>query len=455
MKLGYGLELVQTQKLVLTPELRQAIMVLQMNVHELSQFILEETEKNPLLEVVDERREEVSADLTEDEEDWLAYFCDSSDLGLGQRTTMKASEDITPVYQRLPERDVTIREHLTSQLGLLHLSPKELSIARFIIGSIDDNGYLGCSVSEIATSTFSTESQVESMLRTVQGFDPPGVGARNLRECLELQAMSRGFGHLPLKIISNYLDDLARARYSKIAAQEQMSLKDVLRARDSILKLDPKPGAVFSRGNVTFVVPDIIVKKLDGELLVILNDNALPSIRWNSYYRRLLLKGEQEAKTYLAGQARKAYFLLKTIEQRRMTISRVMESILRRQKRFFLEGPTHLEPMILNDIAAELGIHSSTVSRAISGKYVDTPFGVFSCRVFFSPGVESGGKEVSQYNIKRTIEELVNNEDPENPLTDNQIVELLTQEGISIARRTVAKYRSQLGIPPSNRRRRL
>ena len=455
MKPGYSLELVQTQKLVLTPELRQAIMVLQMNVQELSEFMLSETEKNPLLEVTDERHHEVSTDVTEDEEDWIAYFCDSSDLGLGQRISHQAREEFTPVYQGLPERGETIREHLTSQLGLMHLNKKELALARFIIGSIDDNGYLGSSMPEIAVATGSTMEQVESILKTIQSFDPPGVAARNLRECLELQAQSRGLGDLPLRIIRHYLDDLGQACYSRIAQEEQVSLKDVLRARDSILRLDPKPGAMFSQGHVTFVVPDIIVKKLGDDFVVILNDNVLPSIRWNSYYRSLLSRGEHEAKTYLTQQARKAYFLLKSIEQRRMTISRVMESILRRQRRFFLEGPAHVEPMTLNDIAEELEIHSSTVSRAISGKYVDTPFGVFSCRMFFSPGVESGGQEISQYNIKKAIEEIVNNENPENPWTDNEIVELLAKEGMDIARRTVAKYRCQLGILPSNRRRRL
>lgn len=458
MKPGYGLELVQTQKLILTPELHQALMILQMNVQELSELILEEAEKNPLLELVDETQNEISSDSLEYEEDWVAYFFDSSDLGLGQRFSRASSrsrDDIIPGFHEPLRPDVSVRDYLQPQLGVLHFTRKQHSIAQFIVGSIDNNGYLRSTVPEIAYATSSHKSQVESILKIVQNLDPPGVAARNLRECLELQAKARGFSDLTLQIIKNHLDDLGEARYSKIAQKEQVSLKQVLRARDSILKLDPKPGSVFSRGNVTFITPDITVKKIDDEFVVILNDSALPSIRWNSYYRRLLVRGEQDARRYLVQQMRKARFLLKSIEQRRMTISRVMESIIRRQQRFFSEGPGHLEPMLLKDVANELGIHDSTVSRAISGKYVDTPFGVFLCRMFFSPGVESFGQEISQYNIKKLIQEIVDSEDLKSPLTDSQIVEQLGQEGVDIARRTVAKYRSQLGIPPSNRRRKL
>ncbi|HHY11397.1 MAG TPA: RNA polymerase factor sigma-54 [Firmicutes bacterium] len=459
MKPAYGLELVQTQRLVLTPELHQAIMILQMNAQELSELILEEAEKNPLLDLVDEREEKLPDDTVEDEEDWVAYFCDSSDLGLGQRVTRRSSggarEDFISARCSPVEPDVSVRAHLLSQLGVLHLSQKERNIAQFIVGSIDDNGYLRSTVNEIASATSSQKNQVESVLKTIQKFDPPGVAARNLSECLELQAEAKGLNELALHIIRDHLDDLGQARYTKIAQSSQVSLKQVLRARDSIVKLQPKPGSVFSGGHVTFIVPDITVKKIDKEFVVILNDSALPSIRWNSYYRKLLLSGEQDAKSYLVQQMKKARFLLKSIEQRRITISRVMESIVRRQQRFFLEGPGHLEPMILKDIADELDIHGSTVSRAISGKYVDTPFGVFPCKMFFTPGVESYGQEVSQYNIKKLIEEIVCNEDPGAPLTDSQIAESLGRQGVEVARRTVAKYRSQLGIPPSNRRKKL
>ena len=252
MKPGYRLELVQAQKLVLTPELCQAILMLQMNIQELTEFVLAETEGNPLLEVSDERVDEISTDAQEnEEEDWISYFCDSSDLGIGQSVSRQERNQSTPAYQGLPEICPTIREHLLSQLRFLHLDPQELIIADFIIGSIDGNGYLECPLLEIAVSTSSTKFQVESVLKKIQGFDPPGVAARDLRECLELQAIHRNLNSLSLAIIRYYLDDLANARYSKIAQKEQVPLKSVLRARDAILKLDPKPGAIFSLGSVT------------------------------------------------------------------------------------------------------------------------------------------------------------------------------------------------------------
>ena len=204
-----------------------------------------------------------------------------------------------------------------------------------------------------------------------------------------------------MQIIQHHLDDLAKGRYTKISQSTGTSLQQVLRARDAILGLEPKPGAAFSGGHVTFIVPDVAVRRLGDEFVVILNDSALLAIRWNPYYRKLLAAGEQDARNYLIKQMRRARFLLRSIEQRRLTISRVMEAIVERQRRFFMEGPGHLEPMTLKDIASRLDMHDSTVSRAVAGKYVDTPFGVFPCKMFFTPGVESRGQEVSQYNIKK------------------------------------------------------
>ncbi|HHY68632.1 MAG TPA: RNA polymerase factor sigma-54 [Bacillota bacterium] len=458
MEPGYSLELVQTQKLVLTPELRQAIMILQMNVEELAQLILQEIEENPLLDIADERREDVTLtpSIEEDhDEEWIAYFADSSDLGISQGVSKNTREWLGLSHQSVFLREGSVWDALMSQLALLDLSAEDLELAQFIVGNIDDNGYLRCSVSEISMTLSRSPAEVDSMIRTIQSLEPPGICGRDLRECLELQALSKGLGDLELSIIRGHLEDLAGARYSKIAREQQASLEDVLRARDAILELDPKPGASLSYSNTTYIVPDIVVKKIENDFIVILNDAALPAIRWNPYYKRLLLEGERETRDYLNNKAKRAYYLAKSIEQRRITISKVMGSILKRQKRFFAEGPEHLEPMTLNDIAEELGIHPSTVSRAVSGKYVETPFGLFPCKMLFSPGVGARGEEVSQYNIKKGIEEIVSQEDPRNPLTDDQIREVLSESGIDIARRTVAKYRSQLGIPASNRRKRL
>ncbi len=457
MEPGYGLELLQTQKLILTPELRQAIMVLQMNVQELAQFILQEVEDNPLLDIADDQSNEVEADSpTEDDyEEWMDYFLDSSDPGIAQVSAKKSKEQSLLFYQGMPLSSNSMWDALLSQLALLRLSKKELEVARFVIGNIDDNGYLRCSISDITSAASCTQHLAESVIRMIQGLEPVGICSRDLRECLELQAVSKGLGDLELRIIRAHLEDLGRARYTKIAEEEQVSLEDVLRARDLIVGLDPKPGASLSYTNITYILPDITVKRLGDEFVVILNENALPPIRWNPYYRRLLSEGEKETKDYLTQQAKRAYYLMKSVEQRRMTIAKVMESIVKRQKRFFLEGPDHLEPLTLSDIADELAIHASTVSRAISGKYVDTPFGIFPCKMFFGPGIKAVGDEISQYNVKRAISEIVDKEDPRNPLTDSQISELLHENGVFVARRTVAKYRSQMGIPASNRRKRL
>ncbi len=459
MKQIFELELVQKQRLTLTPELHQAIMILQMNTYELCNLLVEEAEKNPLIELENVMEEELQEHVFEDEEDWVAYFSDSSDLGINCR----ASGNVNRSRQNEPsftdythfQPNYSIRKHLLFQLGELQISDSEFRIAEFIIGNIDNNGYLKSSISQIASDTSNTESKVESVLNIIQTFEPPGVAARDLRECLELQAKAQSFDDLALCIIRNHLDDLGHARYAKIAKDCHVAVEQVLRMRDAITSLDPKPGSVFSGGHTAFVKADIIVKKIGEELVIYLNENILPVIRWNPYYRRLLSVGQTEAKNYLLQQLKKARFLLKSIEQRRTTITNVMKSIVSRQKRFFLEGPGHLEPLILQDVADELGIHSSTVSRAVSDKYVDTPFGVFPCKMFFTLGIESDGQTISRYNVKEMIRQIVDDEDPREPLTDNQIVEKLEQHQIKIARRTVAKYRSVLGIPAFNRRKKL
>jgi len=478
MKPGYSLELVQAQKLVLTPELRQAITILQMNTLELREYLRLETEKNPFLELLEgfEEGESETQDTREDldalegpeptetmevrldqstEEEWLAYFCDSSDLGIPAERRSSIRSEIPPFYQNIADKGIDLRDYLLSQLGLLDLSPAESQVGEFIIGNIDDNGYLRSNVFEIALGTGQPKRLVQKMIDIVQNLEPPGVGARDLRECLLIQASQRGMDGLVKDIIDRHLDDLASARYSKIAQEEKTSLKEVLKARDAILSLDPKPGAKFSSESVTYVIPDIIVKDTGADMVVILNDNALPRIRWNSFYTRLMVEGDENARNYLLAEFQKAKALFRNIERRKMTISRVMECILRRQKEFFKKGPRYLGPLSLKDVADEIGVHESTVSRAISNKHVDTPFGVFPCRMFFSPRVHSSAKDVSQYSVKKLLEDIIKNEDPKKPLSDGEVSKILSQKGLRVARRTVVKYRKELGIPSSNRRKKL
>ncbi len=455
MKPGYGLELVQAQKLALTPEVRQAIMVLQMNALELAGFIRQQVEENPLLDLVRDPQEEALPETPDPkDEEWLAYFCDSSDLG--PDVPGQSREYKTPPYETFAEKGQDLKEHLLAQLGLLEISAEQYEAGEFIIGNLDDNGYLRCSPAEIALATGMPKLQVEDMLHAIQGFDPPGVGGRDLRECLAIQSRATGQGPLVNGIIESHLEDLARGRYRKIAKEMHVSVQEVMKARDVVLKLDPKPGSRFSSEAITYVYPEITIKSTGGDAVsVSLNDSALPRVRWNSFYRKMLSMGETDARTYLLEQLRKARALLRSIEQRRDTIQRVMECVASRQSRFFREGPGNIEPLTMKDVAQELGVHESTVSRCVSNKYVDTPFGVYPCKIFFSPKVHTDDKDVSQYIVKRIIRSLVQAEDPGSPLGDQEISEELSKRGIHVARRTVSKYRAQLGIQPSSRRKTL
>lgn len=452
MKAFYGLELVQTQRLSLTPEMRQAITVLQMNALELREFLISQAEENPLIELVDNEYETaLPGEAEPSEEDLLAYFRESSEAGADlARNTEPRKDRLVDIISS--DNAISLKDHLFSQLGLMSLSLAELAAAEAIIGSIDDNGYFRATTGEVAALCGQPESVVCSMLKLVQSFDPPGVGASDLRECLLIQAKSKGLGALVENLIARHLDDLAAARYKKIAREERISLAKVLTARDAILSLDPKPGSRFSDGGVTYIVPEIAIRKVDGRFEVILSDRAVPRLRWNPFYRNLAKMGEAQAKEYLSREIKRAQALFRCIEQRRATIKKVMEAIARRQEAFLDKGPGHLEPLTLKDVSDEIGVHESTVSRALANKYVDTPHGVFPCRAFFSPRVTAGGRVYSQDEVKAAISEIVRTEDRQRPLGDQEICAELERRGMLVARRTVSKYRSQLGIMPKNKR---
>lgn len=451
MKPGYGLELVQTQKLALTPELRQAIMVLQMGVQELAVFIREQAEENPLLDLVEEPQEEALPEPTDmTDEEWLAYFCDSSDLGMG--IPVPPGPQAARPYDTLAEITVTLHEHLTSQLGLLDLSLKQREAGEFIIGNLDENGYLRCSAAEIALATGNSKAVVEEVLAVIQTFDPLGVGARDLRECLAIQARSCGEDGLVSGLIDSHLDDLAKGRYSKIAKDRRVTVDEVLSARDALLKMDPKPGASFTRDTVNYVCAEIRMKVDGDEVTVSFNESALPVLRWNSFYRSLLPACDQDAKQYLIHEMRKARVLLHNIQQRKDTIVKVMGRVVARQGQFFRLGPGHLRPLTMKEVATELGIHESTVSRCVSNKYVETPYGIYPCKAFFSPRASATSGTASQESVKKAIQDLVQSEDRANPLADQDICMELSKQGMAVARRTVSKYRVQLGIQPSGRR---
>lgn len=456
MKPVYGLQLVQSQRLSLTPELRQAIAVLQMNALELTQFIKAEAESNPLLEVVDENRDEPlpnPADLTIEE--YLASAGEGAYYTRYPKSGPSMGEYLTPAYERCVANRLDLRQHLLSQLGLTRLTEREYEASKYVIGSIDTNGYLAASDEDIAVASGFSSDLIRRAVEIVRTLDPSGVGARSLSECLLIQAKANEVSPLALLVIERHLEDLGAGRYKKIAKEHNVPLRDVLDARDVVLSLDPKPGSRYSADNPVYVVPDVMVERAGNHIAVHYNDRAIPSIRWNKHYIRILKSGDLEARTYLQDRLQKARGVMNSVEQRRVTVLRVMECLVRRQERFFREGPAQLQPLTLREVASELSVHESTVSRSTSNKHISTPFGTFPCRAFFSPRVQAYGKDLSQHTVKMRIQEMTESEDPQNPLSDQDIADSLSQSGVKVARRTVAKYRAALGIQPSGRRRRL
>jgi len=444
MKPGYSLQLLQSQRLSLTPELRQAIMVLQMNALELTEFLRAQAEDNPLLEVNEDSWDE---SLPEPE-----ILQEPSDPALDE-SYFPQEPRYSDARERLTETRISLRQHLMSQLGLMPLTEKEYDACEFVVGNIDDNGYLVASEEEIAISSGFPVSLISKVSEIVRTLDPSGVGARNLKECLLIQAKDRAESPLVLALIERHLEDLGAGRYKKIAKEENVPLKDVLAAREVVLSLDPKPGSRFSTQKPGYVVPDVYVEREGDRLLVRYNEKAVPRVRYNAYYMRLLESGDADTRAYLADRLRRAKALVGSIQERRATMLRVMNCLISHQKRFFTEGPLQVRPLTLREIASELSMHESTVSRSLSNKFIGTPFGTFPCKMLLSSRVQSNGEDISQHAVKKLVQEMVMAEDPRDPLSDQQIAENLSRLGLKVARRTVAKYRAMLGIQPSSRRR--
>lgn len=465
MRMGMGLNLEQTQKLIITPELRQAIAILQLSSLELHEFIEQEMLENPVLELGEDGEEASTKEETKEETDeleeldldWQEYFADGRDLGY---TGMRERRTEETSFEQFIGEETTFQEHLMMQLNL-SLSEGELrGIGEFLIGNIDDNGYLCISVEEAAKHLASEEQVVEVALKVIQGFEPPGVGARNLAECLLLQ-LEYLYGDEPLAriVIEEYLEDLAGGRITKIARDLSITPHEVQSIGDLIKTLDPKPGRRFSGNQETrYIVPDVVVEKVAGEYVVLVNEQIGPRLRINSQYRDLLgetLTDGEDTKKFIEGRLNSALWIIRSIEQRRLTLFRVVSSIVEFQRDFLEYGIKHLRPLTLRQVADKLELHESTVSRAIANKHVQTPQGVYELKFFFASGVEkASGQVIAAESIKKTMEELIAREDPANPLTDQVLTDNLNRQGIRISRRTVAKYRDEMGIPSATRRKR-
>ncbi len=472
-----------TQQLVMTPQLQQAIKLLQLSRVELADMISQEMEENPLLEEATDGEEgmEYPADVlapeaAADEEgravertpeitgegdgreefDWGAYYEDYAPAasGRGERKESDASS-----WDNLLTARPTLTNHLMWQLKLSPMDAEEVRIGEQIIGNLDPNGYLQATLEEIAEQEKVSPDRVAAILAKVQGFDPSGVAARDLRDCLLIQARLSGRDPLLETVIRDHLPDLEQKKYPQMAKKLQAPLEEILRVVSVIERMDPKPGRAYDDARVQPIVPDVFVVKAGEGYKILLNDEGMPRLRICQFYRDISPKGRggsgSEASRYIKDRLQSATWLMKSIQQRQKTILRVAESIVRFQKAFFDRGIHHLRPLVLRDIAEDVEMHESTISRVVNNKYMHSPRGIFELKYFLSSSIQkAGGDAVASTSVKERIRKIVDGEDPKRPLSDQDIVGILAGAGITIARRTVAKYREMMGIQPSSRRRR-
>jgi len=465
------LELRLSQKLILTPQLQQSIKLLQLPLLELSQDINQELMSNPLLEETVDRESEEKTDTPEmrmEEEPYQEVYDDSEtplekifgfttdsyfeeresdgrDLGYFQENT----EDVQTFFERNRKR-IDLYEHLLWQLRLSHISEEIGKPAEMIINNLNEDGYLQASLQEIAEAAEVDIKITEEALAFVQKLDPPGVGARDLQECLLLQLEPLNLkGTLVENILLEGFQELEGKKYKQLALKFKMSLDDIFAAVRVIEGLEPRPGRNYSSDEPAHIIPDVYVEEVDGNFVITLNDEGIPKLRLSNYYKKLLANKKslgQEEKQFLEEKLRAAIWLLKSLDQRNRTIYRVTESILKFQEDFFRKGYKYLKPLNLKDVAEDMGMHESTISRVTSNKYVQCPQGLLSFRFFFSNAVSSDDGEISSSTVKDMIRKIISEEDSQKPLNDKKIVEILKEKGINVARRTAAKYREEMKI---------
>jgi RNA polymerase sigma-54 factor len=490
-----GIELKQqlrlTQQLVMTPQLQQAIKLLQLNRLELVGLVRQELEENPVLEEfaeIDDESENAAAEYESVAERQPAEIGDSPGDEVAAVDAQKSSEELTDAEKiadlewqdylnsnpqtsqvsggdeerpsidaTLTRRD-TLSEHLEWQLQLTEMPIGEEVAARFIIGNLDERGYLRATISEIARQSGMSEATVEAALARVQDLDPVGVGARDLKECLLVQVRILEIDDpLVLRILEECLDLLIKRDFRGVARALDVSVTEVVAAAEIIGHLEPRPARAFGSDEPVYIVPDIYVHKVNDDFHIVLNDDGMPRLRINGLYRDVLSRGNgasKDTKEYVQEKVRSALWLIKSIHQRQRTIYRVMESIIKYQREFFERGVNYLKPLNLRDVADDIEMHESTVSRVTTAKYVNTPQGIFELKYFFNSSINRVvGDAVASESVKERIRKLISAEDPRRPLSDQRIAEMLKVANIDIARRTVTKYRESLNILSSTKRR--
>jgi len=460
------------QKLILTPSLQQAIKLLPMTTVELAELLNQEMVENPMLEEVPteetaqdpaqvaeqaevDKQAEKKKEDSWDDQDYEYFFGEYLDDGYRPRQPQEVKE-LPPIENTLSSKG-SLADHLTWQLNLQAADDTTREIGIAIIGNIDDDGYLVASVNEIAQLGEWDISQVERALEHVRGFDPIGVGARDLQECLLLQLRHHGFAGTPVEtLVRDHLRLLQHNKILELAKALNCEPEEIKAHLDVIKHLDPKPGARYSPSDSQYVIPDVYIIKTDEGYKAVLNEDGLPQLRISPVYRRLLDKsGENsdETRAYVKDKFKSALWLLKSVDQRQKTILKVATSIITFQRAFLDSGIEHLRPLVLRDVANDIGMHESTVSRVVNNKYMHTPQGVFELKYFFHSGISSSfGESVSSVTIKQRIRKIIEAEDAKRPLSDSKIMNILQKEGLVLARRTIAKYREELKIPTSNQR---
>ena len=471
MAISQRLQTKLVQKLILTPSLQQAIKLLPMSTLELSELLNQEMVENPMLEEVpteelqpveasQEKQEEKPPDKekadTWDDQDYEYFFGDYLDDGYRPRTPTEVKE-LPPIENTLSTA-ASLSDHLLWQLSMQTDEPLMRDIGEAIVGNLDDDGQLVATVEELAAMGPWPVEDVERTLAVVQTFDPIGVAARDLQECLLLQLRHRGEEGTPAeKIITEYMRLLQNHQVPELARKLGMSIDDLKQHIEIIRHLDPKPGSRYNPSQSQHVIPDVYVVKAEDQYVVLLNEDGLPQLRISPVYRRLMDKSvaenTDETRAYVKDKFRSALWLIKSVEQRQKTIHKVATSIINFQRDFLEHGIEYLRPLVLRDVADDIGMHESTVSRVVTNKYMHTPQGVFEMKYFFHSGIASSyGGAVSSVTIKQRIRKIIEQEDSKRPLSDSKIVNILQREGLDLARRTIAKYREELKIPTSNQR---
>lgn len=475
MALELRQQLKLSQQLVMTPQLQQAIKLLQLSRLELVDAINQELEENPALEeqqeVASQEQQEENESITPEPQpdsevkieeklntdiDWDNYIEEYNSTG---KSYQESEQRDVPKYESFISGKKSLHDHMLWQLLMFLPSDLEKELGSMIIGNLDNDGYLTATVEEIAEMSQQPVEEVEDVLDTLQSFDPPGVCARNLSECLLIQAKQLKINDKVITgIITNHIKDLENKNYKAIAKALKISIDAVVSAVNVIKGFESKPGRLFNDDEPHYIIPDIFVYKEEGEFVIVLNDDGMPKLRVNPYYRKAISQGKDitsDTKDYLQEKMRSAAWLIKSIHQRQKTIYNVMESILKFQADFFEKGIAYLKPMVLRDVAQDINMHESTISRVTTNKYAFTPQGIFELKYFFNSSINRvhGGAAIASASVHDKIKQLIEKEDPRKPYSDEKIAKILKEEAnVDIARRTVAKYREALRILPSSKR---